>query len=123
MRKLNKKAGHRSWAPRGGKITGGNRGDIMSRTKRSALMSRIRGKGTSPERILANYLTSCGLFFEQHAADLPGKPDIVFRQRRLAVFVDGDFWHGWRFPLWKGKLTQLWKVKIEANRRRDQRNF
>ncbi len=42
---------------------------------------------------------------------------------RLVVFVDGDFWHGWRFPLWCAKLTPYWKRKIERNRRRDRLNF
>jgi DNA mismatch endonuclease (patch repair protein) len=39
------------------------------------------------------------------------------------VFVDGDYWHGWRFPAWKNKLPPYWQEKIENNRRRDQRNF
>jgi DNA mismatch endonuclease (patch repair protein) len=41
----------------------------------------------------------------------------------VVVFIDGDFWHGWRFPLWKSKLTDPWQQKIEATRRRDHRNF
>ena len=39
------------------------------------------------------------------------------------MFVDGDYWHGWRFPAWRDKLARYWKQKIENNRRRDQRNF
>jgi DNA mismatch endonuclease (patch repair protein) len=39
------------------------------------------------------------------------------------VFVDGDFWHGWRFPQWKDKLQPYWLKKIERNRRRDRYNF
>jgi DNA mismatch endonuclease (patch repair protein) len=54
---------------------------------------------------------------------LPGRPDFVFRDRRVVVFVDGDFWHGWRFPVWRDKLSEAWEAKIEANRRRDARNF
>lgn len=118
-----KKAGHRSWAARSGKITGGNRGDIMSVAKRSALMARIRGKHTNPERTIAALLLSAGFKFEQHTNDLPGRPDIAFRTLRVAIFIDGDFWHGWRFPLWKAKLTMPWQSKIETTRKRDQRNF
>ena len=79
--------------------------DIMSREKRSALMSRIRGKDTGIERTVAHALAVRGLHPERHSKDLPGRPDFVFREQRLAVFVDGDFWHGWRFPSWEHKLT------------------
>jgi DNA mismatch endonuclease, patch repair protein len=86
-------------------------------------MSRIRGKDTGPEKILVAELAALGFSFETHPSDLDGRPDILFRAHRLAVFVDGDFWHGWRFPLWKHKLSQRWQDKIEANRARDTRNF
>ncbi len=39
------------------------------------------------------------------------------------VFIDGDFWHGWRFPAWEQKLPEFWKAKIGRNRSRDQLNF
>ncbi len=100
-----------------------NKGDIMSPEKRSALMSRIKGKNTLPERLVGKALALHGLTWENHAKDLPGRPDFVFREERLAVFVDGDFWHGWRFPTWRLKLTEAWDQKIERNRARDQRNF
>lgn len=64
-----------------------------------------------------------GMEFESHAPELPGRPDIVFRQQRIVVFIDGDFWHGWRFPLWRHKLANLWQEKISATRERDKRNF
>ena len=95
----------------------------MSASKRSALMARIRSTNTTPERLLCRALRERGVWFSRHARDLPGRPDIVFRRIRLAVFVDGDFWHGWRFPLWKHKLSSWWQQKIEKNRQRDQRNF
>jgi len=86
-------------------------------------MSRIRGKNTGPERVIVDALHARGLDFEQHAADLPGKPDVLFRKAGVAVFIDGDFWHGWRFPLWKHKLSRQWQTKISATRRRDQKNM
>jgi DNA mismatch endonuclease (patch repair protein) len=95
----------------------------MSPEKRSALMARIRGKDTGPERAVAEALVARGWEFETHARDLPGRPDILFRTAMVAVFVDGDFWHGWRFPIWRDKLSEAWEAKIEANRRRDARNF
>lgn len=99
-----------------------HRGDIMSPATRSALMSRIRGKDTAPELLLARLLRRSRKRFQVHQRDLPGRPDIVFRRAKVAVFVDGDFWHGWRFPVWRLKLSEKWEAKIEANRRRDMRN-
>jgi len=117
------RACHRSWAARSAPAPGTHSGDIMSPEKRSALMSRIHSKNTTPERTICNALRRRGLHFSTHAKDLPGRPDIVFRRIKLAVFIDGDFWHGWRFPLWRHKLSPKWQDKIAANRERDNRNF
>jgi DNA mismatch endonuclease (patch repair protein) len=95
----------------------------MSVSTRSAVMSRIRGKGTKPELVVAGLLASAGLQWEEHAKDLRGRPDFVLRESRVAIFVDGDFWHGWRFPAWRLKLSEKWERKIEGNRARDARNF
>lgn len=94
----------------------------MSPEKRSALMSRIRGKNTGPERAVGAIVAGLGLKAEFHARDLPGRPDLVLRGRRIVIFVDGDFWHGWRFPVWRNKLSEKWELKIAANRRRDALN-
>ena len=99
-----------------------HKGDIMSVEKRSALMSRIRGTNTGPEREMAAALDAFALAWESHARDLPGRPDFVFREAQVAVFVDGDFWHGWRFPAWRHKLSEKWERKIEATRLRDRKN-
>ena len=100
-----------------------HRGDIMSAEKRSALMSRIKGRDTGLELAVRDLLSAAGVAFETHAADLPGRPDFVFRDARVVVLVDGDFWHGWRFPVWRDKLSPAWEAKIETNRRRDARNM
>ncbi|MBA4063434.1 MAG: very short patch repair endonuclease [Isosphaera sp.] len=120
---MGKKAGHRSWAAGNAPVPGTHTGDIMSPATRSRVMARIRGRDTTPERTLARGLRAAGLRFTRHPADLPGRPDVVFRRLRLAVFVDGDFWHGWRFPLWAHKLSPRWREKIAATRARDRRNF
>lgn len=99
-----------------------HRGDIMSPETRSAVMSRIRGRDTKPELALAAAMAERGWEWESHCRDLPGRPDFVLRDARIAVFVDGDFWHGWRFPQWRDKLSEKWEAKIEANRQRDRRN-
>lgn len=100
-----------------------HRGDIMTPEKRSALMSRIRGRDTKPERTVAMMLARGGFFHETQARDLPGRPDFVMRDVRLVVMVDGDFWHGWRFASWRNKLSPDWEKKISANRARDARNL
>lgn len=94
----------------------------MSPEKRSALMSRIKGRDTLPERMVAEALASLDLAWEAHVRDLRGRPDFVFRAQRVAVFIDGDFWHGWRFPQWKDKLSEPWEAKIQKTRDRDRRN-
>ncbi len=94
----------------------------MSPETRSAVMSRIRGRGTQPELSIAAELTKIGLTWEEHARDLPGCPDFVFRDAQLAVFVDGDFWHGYNFHEWRDRLSEKWEVKIAGNIRRDRRN-
>lgn len=94
----------------------------MSPEKRSALMSRIRGAGTGPERVLGRLLKESGLRWVSHDRGLPGRPDFVFAKHAVAVFVDGDFWHGWRFPIWRDKLSEKWEAKIAANIARDKRN-
>jgi len=97
--------------------------DIMTAAQRSRLMSRIRGRGTTPERYIHELAEAAGLAFTRHDADLAGKPDLAFGPERIAVFIDGDFWHGWRFPIWKHRLSPFWSNKIHGNRARDARNF
>jgi len=96
-----------------------HRGDIMSVEKRSTLMSKIRGKNTGPERAVSRRFASLRLRWASHDTSLPGTPDFVFSRQRVVIFVDGDFWHGWRFPTWKDKLSLKWEQKIERTRQRD----
>ena len=94
----------------------------MSPEKRSAVMAKIRGRDTKPELAVAAMLKHIGVRYEVHARDLPGRPDFVIRELRVAVLVDGDFWHGWRFAQWRLKLSEKWESKIAGNMRRDARN-
>ena len=94
----------------------------MSPEKRSAVMARIRGRDTKPELAVAAMLDRMGLAYDSHARDLPGRPDFALREMRVAVLVDGDFWHGWRFAQWRMKLSEKWERKIAGNIRRDARN-
>jgi DNA mismatch endonuclease (patch repair protein) len=107
--------------PRG--QTGRRRWDIMSPAKRSALMGRIRGHNTGPEIAVRRLLHGMGYRFRLHARDLPGRPDIVFRSRRVALFVHGCFWHRHNCGrAYKPKTRGVfWKRKFEGNVSRDRR--
>jgi len=97
--------------------------DRHTRAQRSYNMSRIRGFDTSLEVAVRRELRRLGLRFKANVMSLPGRPDLVFARERLVVFVDGDFWHGFRYPAWKRRLPHFWREKIERNRARDLRNF
>lgn len=86
-------------------------------------MQSVKGRDTSLEKVVSSALHARGLRYQRCVTALPGKPDFVFPRARVVVFVDGDFWHGWRFPEWQAKLQPYWKAKIERNRRRDRANF
>ena len=96
--------------------------DFLTPEKRSARMSRIRSSDTLPERLLRSCLHSKGWRFRKNVRGLPGTPDIVFSSLRVIVFIDGDFWHGYRFADWQAKLSDYWREKIERNMRHDRRN-
>lgn len=85
-------------------------------------MSLIRGTNTGPERAVFKLLRREGVYFARHARRLPGSPDVLFRRCRLAVFIDGDFWHGRRLAAWRHGLTPYWLEKIERNKARDRRD-
>lgn len=94
--------------------------DIMSAEKRSELMSKVRGKDTEPELALRKALWSCGLRYRLHA-DLPGKPDLAFLGPRVAVFVDGCFWHGCpEHGSIPESNSEFWERKLERNQQRDE---
>jgi DNA mismatch endonuclease (patch repair protein) len=87
-------------------------------------MSRIRGKDTKPEMLLRRKLHVAGLRFRLHAAQLPGKPDMVFPKYRAIILIHGCFWHGHDCPLFRLPETrpEFWAKKISGNRKRDLRN-
>ena len=97
--------------------------DNLTPEQRSRCMSRIKGKNTGLERLVGAELIKRGLRFKKQVKSLPGKPDVVFPEQKVVVFVDGDFWHGYRFPQWERSLTRFWRKKIRSNRKRDRRNF
>lgn len=93
--------------------------EVTPSAERSAIMRRIKAKDTKPERLLAAALRRLGLRPKRHDKLRPGKPDFAFPRRRVAVFVDGDFWHG-RCGLPKTN-TEWWAEKFRRNVARDRR--
>lgn len=95
---------------------------------RSAQMARVRGKDTKPELMVRRTLHAAGLRFRLQARDLPGRPDIVFRSRRIAIFVHGCFWHrhddpGCKLARMPKSRQEFWGPKLAANAERDSRNI
>lgn len=86
-------------------------------------MQATRQRDTPPELALRSALHRMGLRFRVQVAPLPGlrrRADLVFRRARVAVFVDGCFWHGCpEHGTWPKQNAEWWRDKIEGNRRRD----
>ena len=97
--------------------------DNLTKKQRSYCMSRVKSKDTTLETRIRTELFKRGLRFRKHVSALPGRPDIVFPTAKLAVFLDGDFWHGYGFPSWRHTLPKFWREKIARTRDRDRRNF
>jgi DNA mismatch endonuclease (patch repair protein) len=94
--------------------------DIVDPETRSRMMSRIRGRDTKPELALRRALWRHGFRgYRCHYSRVPGRPDIAFVSRRLAVFVDGAFWHGHPDYYTFGKSGEAWDAKIRRNIERD----
>ncbi|MGJ1215354.1 very short patch repair endonuclease [Sphingobacterium multivorum] len=90
--------------------------------KRSSMMSKIRSRNSKPELILRRALWMRNIRYRLHDKSLPGTPDIVVKKYKLAIFVDGEFWHGfdWKYKRETIKSNRLfWIPKIERNMQKD----
>lgn len=96
--------------------------DALTKAQRSALMKRILGKDTLPERTLRAALRHSGLKgWRSQGKGLPGRPDLYYPHLRIAIFVDGAFWHGHPSKFHPGRLSDFWERKIVGNRKRDRK--
>lgn len=97
--------------------------DDMTREQRHKNMSHIRSKDTKPEVLLRKALWKRGIRYRKNYADLPGKPDIVLTRYKIAVFVDGDFWHARGHQDSPGEQVasnkEYWQKKLRNNVERD----
>ena len=96
--------------------------DNRSKEARSRNMSRIPSKNTKPEETVRKYLFNQGFRYRKNVSNLPGKPDIVFKGKKIAVFCDSEFWHGYNWEERKKDFKshqEFWIPKIERNMQRD----
>ena len=95
--------------------------DKVTPEVRSAMMSAVKGKNTIPEKVVRSRVFAEGFRYRLHVKKLPGSPDMVLARYRIAVFVNGCFWHGHECP--RGKLPEtnraFWQKKINRNIERD----
>ena len=100
--------------------------DSLTPQQRHYCMSRIRGKATKPELLIRRWLWSHGYRYRLNVKSVPGKPDIVLRKYRTAIFVNGCFWHGHdgcsKYTIPKSN-TDFWVAKVQRNRERDQKEY
>ncbi|WP_375055623.1 very short patch repair endonuclease [Zobellella sp. DQSA1] len=93
--------------------------DVLNEKQRKYCMSRIRGKNTTPEVLLRKALWRKGLRYRL-SSSLPGRPDITFPRQKIAIFVDGCFWHKCPEHFQTPKTrTEFWVQKLEKNIKRD----
>src|SRR5882762_2654154 len=98
--------------------------DTFSAAERSGIMRRVKSRNTAPERKVSCLVRSFGYRQQQNCENLPGRPDIVLRGKKIAIFVHGCFWH--RHHCAAATLPKsnrsYWKLKQERNFRRDRKN-
>ncbi|TDA69517.1 very short patch repair endonuclease [Sulfuricurvum sp. IAE1] len=95
--------------------------DVFPQTKRSEVMSQIRsGRNKCTELALIRVFLELGIKGWRRNQPLFGRPDFVFRQQRLVVFVDGCFWHCCpQHQTWPKNNARFWRDKLQSNRARD----
>lgn len=97
--------------------------DTLTGEQRSQRMAAVRQRDTKPEQEVRSLLHRAGFRFRLTDRRLPGSPDIVLRRWRVAVFVNGCFWHGHDCHLYRlpATRTEFWRAKTVANVKRDER--
>lgn len=96
--------------------------DVFTPETRSVVMRRVKGRDTGPERRVRAALRVAGIGYRLGGQGLPGRPDVVMKGRRIAVFVHGCFWHGHdcaRGARQPKTNADYWIAKIDRNRARD----
>jgi DNA mismatch endonuclease, patch repair protein len=96
--------------------------DVLTKEQRRFNMSQIRGKNTGPEIKIRKLLWSEGIRGYRIYYNLPGKPDIVFIKKKIAIFIDGCFWHKCPLCFQEPEIhREFWMKKINSNVERDKK--
>ena len=95
-------------APRGGELypKGIKMTNVFTPKKRSEIMSKIRSKNNKAEILVFKELQRRKVYFQKHYKRAVGSPDIALPRKKKAVFIDGDFWHGYQFSKQKERLPK-----------------
>ena len=96
--------------------------DRLTPEQRKKCMQSNKSTGTKPELVLAKAMWALGLRYRKNSGSIFGKPDFSFKKYKVAVFVDGEFWHGKDWEQRKAEIKgnrEFWIAKIERNIRRD----
>jgi DNA mismatch endonuclease, patch repair protein len=94
--------------------------DVFTPEKRSWVMSRIRGKNTKIDLRMKKILSEINCGYTMYPK-MYGSPDFIIPSKKIAVFCDGDFWHGYKYEEKKKPSKKIWRGKIEENMRRDRK--
>src|SRR3989344_3397357 len=93
--------------------------DKFTKKKRSEIMSKIRSRDTQVEKLVFRELGRHGIYFQKYYKRAIGNPDLALPKKKKAVFIDGDFWHGYQFAKLKKRLPkEYWLKKIKKNDRK-----
>lgn len=85
-------------------------------------MSKIRSRNTKAEVLVFRELRKKKIYFQKHYKKCPGNPDIALPRKKIVIFIDGDFWHGYGFKKWGKRLPKkYWLEKIRKNIERDKK--
>jgi DNA mismatch endonuclease (patch repair protein) len=99
--------------------------DVFDKKKRKNIMSKVKGKNTTPELVVRRLLHGLGYRYRLHGKDLPGNPDLVFPGKKKVIFVHGCFWHQHNCKKAKRPTTncEFWNAKLDKTIRRDNQNI
>jgi len=94
--------------------------DIFTPEKRSWIMSRVRSKNTKIDLRMKKIVSRLNCKYEMYPK-MFGSPDLIIEKKKIAIFCDGDFWHGYKYYERKKPAKKFWRDKIESNMKRDKK--
>ncbi|CAN5122291.1 very short patch repair endonuclease [soil metagenome] len=98
--------------------------DVFTKAKRSEIMTRIRSKHTAPEIAVRSYLRAVGISYRTYTKSLPGKPDVILKNHKTVILINGCFWHSHSCKRGTTPKSNVhyWVPKLLRNKERDRTN-